>query len=127
MTSCWPTPEQWKASESEVNVPTLKAEQTCIAGDIRSVEERLAAVDAHLGRVGGGAQPGNALRHQLRPRLQASERENPSAIQPSRVPRGSRCVTDASPTWTATSHSTCSSTRLSSKTGILWRRSDSNR
>ena len=31
-----------------MNVLTLKAGHTCIAGDIRSVEERLAAVDAHL-------------------------------------------------------------------------------
>ena len=48
MTSCWPTPEQWKGSEIEVKVPTLKADQTCIAGDIRLVDERLAAVETHL-------------------------------------------------------------------------------
>jgi hypothetical protein len=69
-----------------VNVPP-QGQQTCIAGDIRPVEAGLAASTAP-GRVGDRAQPGNALRQQLRLRLKASQRQKPVGYSTKAVFRG---------------------------------------
>ncbi|MGH3181867.1 MAG: recombinase zinc beta ribbon domain-containing protein, partial [Streptosporangiaceae bacterium] len=102
-----------------IDVTTLKTEQARIAADVRSAEERLAAVDAHLAEWQEILE--TAMRFATncaKAYARASAPTGAGSTKP--CSPASRCATARSPPWDTTRRSTCSFLRASSNTAIWW-------